>query len=267
MKTRGVNPDLYDTKYYLHECSIGHLKKVKSLVSIKPGDKVLDIGCGRGEFAIWAAGQGCEVVGIDYSSAAIKIANKALSNQSDAIQKKVKFKKMNLNNLEFKNSSFDLVICTEVLEHIYPEEQERLLKQIKSILNPDGYLFVHTSPSKWFMDFTYRFWCYPIGSLITGFWNKLFDKQYGNLARPSQLRNEYHRSMHVNEPDYFSLQKLFTKTGFSGQILSTNISINKPIISWKDTLFNFLVYLTPLSNYPPLNILWGNDYYSILALK
>ncbi|TSC84062.1 MAG: methyltransferase, cyclopropane fatty acid synthase [Microgenomates group bacterium Gr01-1014_16] len=264
MKTHGVDPRLYDTKYYLQECSTCHLKKVTSLIPIKSDYKVLDIGCGRGELATWAASKGCSVIGIDYSSAAIKIANKVLLRQPTLIRQRVKFKSMNLNNLEFTRETFDVVTCVEVLEHIYPDEQEQLLKQIKVILKPGGYLFIHTAPSKWFLDITYRFWCYPIGCSATNIWNFVFNKNYGNLVQWSKLRNNYHKTMHVNEPDYFSLKKLFSKYGFSGQILSTNVTVNKPIVSWKDALFNFLVYLSPLSNHPPLCVFWGNDYYAIL---
>jgi len=75
--------------------------------------------------------------------------------------------------------------------------------------------------------------------------------------------------MHVNEPDYFSLCRLFQKTGFRGSIYSTNITVSKPLISWKDRLYNMLVYLNPLSYYFPFNIIWGmiimpylkNDYF------
>lgn len=275
--TKRVGSRVYNMAYYLHECDGSDLfnathgnvlderrKKIISLIHVNPNEKVLDIGCGRGEVAIWLAKQGCQVVGIDYSASAIKLANKALLLQPKAIQQKIKFQRMNLNNLVFSNTKFDVVICTEVLEHIYPDEQDQLLKQIKVILKPEGFLFIHTSPSKWFFDFTYRYWCYPIGNLITNLWNFVFNKHYGNLVHWSKLRNEYHKIMHVNEPDYFSLMKLFFRNNYYGIIYSSNVTVKKPILSWKDTLFNFMVYLSPLSNFPPLNILWGNDYYAIL---
>ena len=41
---------------------------------IKPGSKVLDIGCGGGELSAWLAEQGHTVLGVDYSQAAIEKA-------------------------------------------------------------------------------------------------------------------------------------------------------------------------------------------------
>ena len=278
---RRVNPKHYSEEYYLTDAS-GYdefkiswgkileprLSRIAKEIPSVYGRKVLDIGCGRGELAFWSARNGAkEVVGIDYSRNAIKLANEAKKHYSRAVQKKVTFKIGDAKNLRFKNNGFEVVILTEVLEHLYPEEQLIVFQQIRRILTDGGFVFIHAAPSKWFNDFTYRFWCYPLSTINVGVNNLMTNGDYGNLDKPLKIRTRYHKIMHVNEPNYFSLKRIFKESGFEGKIRSTNITINKPEITWKDKLFNFLVFLYPLSKNVPFNILWGNDYFAVLRKK
>ena len=275
---RRVDPKLYTKKYYLTDCS-GYKefnkswgKKleprieriVKEIPNIKDM-KILDIGCGRGEMVFWAAEKGAKnVVGIDYSSDAIDLSNLSKKHYSTDIQKKVNFKKMDANKLGFPDKSFDGIFMIEVMEHLYPEEQERVLKEINRVLKDDGFVLIHTAPNKWFNDFTYRFWCYPVSTLLVKIYYIFTRHSYKNIFNPKNLRKRIDLLLHVNEPDYFSLKYLYLRNGFVGSILSTNITVKKNSVTWKDDLFNFLVYLYPLSRYLPCNILWGNDFFSIL---
>jgi 2-polyprenyl-3-methyl-5-hydroxy-6-metoxy-1,4-benzoquinol methylase len=276
-----VDPKHYTRHYYLSDASgfeeyirsFGkelepRLSRIIQNIPLKKGMRVLDIGCGRGELVYWVAKNGAEkVIGIDYSTNAIYLSNKAKQKWPKYIQKKVSFKVKDAKEMKFDNNSFDLVIMTEVLEHLYPKEQISILKKIHKMLKVNGLLFVHTAPSKYFNNYTYRYWCYPISSVLVAFNNLFTKKKYPNAIKPHKIRTYSHRIMHVNEPGYFSLRKLYSVTGFRGKILSTNATISKPIISWKDRVYNCLVYLSPLSNYPPVNFLWGNDFYSILRKR
>lgn len=98
--------------------------------------KVLDVGCGVGSLSLYLAAQGADVTGIDVSKRAIRIATQAAQHN-------------NFKNLQFKHQqlkdvtgTFDLIICTEVIEHI-PNDSE-FAKQLYSKLKPDGYLFLTT---------------------------------------------------------------------------------------------------------------------------
>lgn len=278
--TRRVNPKEYTREYYLTSCagyegfkkSAGkilepHFKKIVTEIPIRKGMRVLDIGCGRGELTFWAARKRAKVVGIDYSGNAIQLALETLEKQSKKVKDNVTFKVMDAKRLKFPKESFDAVFLVEVLEHLYPEEQDKVFKEILRVLKNDGFVFVHTAPSRWFNDYTYRFWCYPVSTLIVSAWNFFTNKKYPNLAPREKLRPKYHKIMHVNEPTYFSLKKLFKKHNLYGAIRSTNVTVLKPKISWKDKLFNTLVYLYPLSKFPPFNIFWGNDFYAVLRTK
>ncbi len=278
---RRVDPKVYDKQYYLSDCS-GYkefkkswgkildprLKRIVQEIPPVRGLKVLDIGCGRGELVFWAARQGAkEVIGIDYSKSAIKLAKKAKSYYSKKIQERIKFKVMDAKNLDFHKNSIDAVFLVEVLEHLYLEEQKIVFSEIRNVLKKKGFVIVHTAPSRLFNDFTYRIWCYPLSKLLVGISNLLTGGNYPNITKPSEIRTESHKVMHVGELTYFSLRKLIKIGGFKGKIKSTNITVKKPELSWKDKLFNFLVYLYPLSNFPPFNILWGNDFLAILRRR
>jgi len=277
---RRVKPSLYTREYYLTDCT-GHeefkktwgrkleprLKRIVREIPIRRNMKILDIGCGRGELVFWAARKGAEVVGIDYSQEAIKLAQEAKEKRSQEDRKKISFLLVDAKDLKFPDKSFDAVFLVEVFEHLYPEEQEKVFKEVLRVLKKEGFVFVHTAPARWFNDYTYRFYCYPVSTLIVSLWNKLKGRNYGNLQPWKELRIPSHKIMHINEPNYFSLKKLFNKHGFLGKIRSTNITVLKPELSWKDKLFNSLVYLYPLGNYFPFNIFWGNDFLSVLKRK
>ncbi len=277
---RRVSPSVYTKKYYLTDCtgyqefhkSYGKELEVrfKELIKhfkIKPGQKVLDVGCGRGEMIFYAAKHGAEGVGVDYSKDSIGLAKLAQKKQSKLVQSKTKFLYMDAKKLKFKDNSFDLIIMTDVVEHLYPEELELAFKEIKRVLKPKGKLIIHTAPNKLFNDFFYRFYSYPVGSLITKFWNTINSSKYPNIASPSQIRTDSHLIMHINESTYFSLSSLFKKFKFEGSLESSNVTVRKPIFSSKDTIFNFLVFLDPISRKFPFNILCGSDFVSILVNK
>ena len=276
-----VDPSVYTKDYYLKDCSgFDEFKNswgknleprleeiIKAIPSVKNA-KVLDIGCGRGEMIFWAILSGAKkACGIDYSKDAIKLAKSALARQEKEIQRKSSFRLMDAKNLKYKDKSFDAVFMIEVLEHLYEYEQIQVFNEVNRVLKPDGFLFIHTAPSRWFNDYTYKYWCYPLSTVFVKLNNIITGNNYSNLKKPSKIRTQSHLTMHVAEPSFFQIQKLIDKTGFEGSIKSTNVTVNKPEISWKDQLFNFLIYLYPLSKHFPFNILWGNDYYAVLRKK
>jgi ubiquinone/menaquinone biosynthesis C-methylase UbiE len=275
-----VDPRVYTKKYYLTDCtgykeykrSFGELLEVRfeellPFLKFSIHDTVLDVGCGRGELVYFSAKEGAEAYGIDYSKHAIALANNLKGKKEKNVQKRMNFKVMDAKNLEFPDSFFSAIIMTDVMEHLYPEELEEVLKELKRVLKKNGKIIIHTAPNKFFNGIGYKYYSYPVSSLGIFIWNKLLQKKYPNISHPNSLRTDSHAIMHINEPTYFSLKKLFLKTGFKDKTLSSNVTAIKPILSFKDTLYNLFVFFHPLSKYFPLNIIFGSDFVSVLTKK
>lgn len=87
---------------------------IKELLTEKKDQLILDVGCGNGWLSNALIGEGFNVYGIDASVSGIEIANK--SNPGRFFIHDV-----NQDELptELHNISFDVIISTEVIEHLY----------------------------------------------------------------------------------------------------------------------------------------------------
>ena len=94
---------------------------------IKPlkANSILDVGCGEG-FTLKKLEEkklGKKNVGIDYSDDAIKIGKK--------IYPELALHKGDVYDIQYKDNSFDLSLCTEVLEHL--EDPVKAVMEIKRV--------------------------------------------------------------------------------------------------------------------------------------
>jgi len=106
--------------------------------------RILEVGCGRGEFAIFLRRQfpDADIAGIDFSEAAIQIA----AERSEKGEANVNFIRADAENLPFDDETYDLVISCECMEHVHdPEKMARELSRIarlgaKICLTTENYL-------------------------------------------------------------------------------------------------------------------------------
>ncbi len=96
--------------------------------------KILDLGCGTGEFLNNYHELGSSCIGVDIVKN-FKILNK----------KKFKLSKSNFQNFLKKNKNkYDVIFIFEFLEHLTPIEREKLFKYLPKILNLNGLIFLST---------------------------------------------------------------------------------------------------------------------------
>lgn len=107
------------------------VKSVLKFLKPKKEDIILDAGCGEGKTALKVAKKCKKVYGID-------IAKNAFTQSKSKAPKNVVFKKMNLENLKFKNNTFDKIFCIETLEHVL--HPKKAIKEMKRVLKKQGIL-------------------------------------------------------------------------------------------------------------------------------
>jgi ubiquinone/menaquinone biosynthesis C-methylase UbiE len=96
--------------------------------------EVLEVGCGRGEFAHWLArtAPNVRVTGIDFSATAIEIANRRTSATPASVQ----FLVGDAQSLKFPDNSFDCVVSCECMEHV--PRPRAMAAEIFRVLKPGG---------------------------------------------------------------------------------------------------------------------------------
>ncbi len=102
----------------------------------RPGDEVLDAGCGYCLHAARLARRGLRVTGVDFSASALEQARRQLESQG--LADRVTLRQGDLLALPFDDASFDHATCWGVLMHV--PEVERALAELVRVLRPGGRL-------------------------------------------------------------------------------------------------------------------------------
>jgi SAM-dependent methyltransferase len=95
--------------------------------------RTVDLGCGAGNYAIYLAGMGFDVIGIDNSPTAIRFAREKAVRLGVTCSFVVADLLGDLHEVQGK---FDFGYDWELLHHIMPEDRETYVKNVASILNP-----------------------------------------------------------------------------------------------------------------------------------
>ena len=112
-------------------------EKLAKHYNLKSGQKVLDIGCGKG-FLLYDLREivpGIEIYGIDISKYAIENSKEEIKNN---------LKVANANNLPFEDSTFDLVISITTLHNLHCFNLEKALKEVMRVGKDKQYIVVES---------------------------------------------------------------------------------------------------------------------------
>lgn len=117
---------------------------------IKPGQRILEIGCGEAGVLLAFLERGCTGVGVELDSPRLVHAAEWTKNYVDA--GKVHYIDKDIYKVEVEKElggKFDIIILKDVIEHIH--NQDKLIAEMKRLLSPGGCIFFGFPP--WQMPF------------------------------------------------------------------------------------------------------------------
>jgi ubiquinone/menaquinone biosynthesis C-methylase UbiE len=128
---------LYDPLHRL----LGMAKVHRPLVvqaGIRPGHRVLEIGCGTGNLALFAKRlhPDAEVVGLDPDPKALARARRKAGRKALPVRLDLGF----AQELPYPDASFDRVLSAFMFHHLGPDEKEKALREVRRVLKPGGSL-------------------------------------------------------------------------------------------------------------------------------
>ena len=161
----------------LHQINPLRLQWIDSLCQVK-GVQALDVGCGGGILADSMARKGAQVLGIDLSTKALRVAQ---LHAMEAQTHNVHYREISAEALATESpASFDLVTCMEMLEHV--PDPASVVRACARMVKPGGWVFFSTlnrSPKSFLFAIVGAE--YILNLLPRG------THEYAKLIRPSEL--------------------------------------------------------------------------------
>lgn len=111
----------------------------------EPGMRVLDAGCGTGNYSIKLSKMDCKVTGIDLSSAMLEVARQKTAQ----LKLDIDFYEMDMTKLGLADNSFDAVFSMTAWEFIADSQQG--FNELMRVVRPGGQLLIGliNSDSSW----------------------------------------------------------------------------------------------------------------------
>lgn len=133
---------------------IWHLNKLKNVLELMPNisksANILDVGCASGWFLSQIKNKHPEAkcTGVDAYDKAISYGKKLYPD--------LNLVHIDAHKLPFADHSFDIVICTEVLEHVVSPDQ--VIQEIKRVLKKDGTAIIEMDTGNFLFQIVWYLW-------------------------------------------------------------------------------------------------------------
>lgn len=177
---------------------------------LRPGQRVLDLGCGEGRHAVALhLDEGADVLGIDLCLADLLTARgKHEEFRHDRDEALFALSNASALALPLADQSLDAVICSEVLEHI--DDYRAVLGEILRVLRPGGLLCISV-PRAWPERICW--WLRPAYHQVPGGHLRIFSRRRLQAEVTGLGFACYHRhGAHALHAPYWWLQCLFWRT-------------------------------------------------------
>jgi cyclopropane-fatty-acyl-phospholipid synthase len=124
----------------LEEAQEAKLELICTKLALKPGQRVLDVGCGWGSFAIHAATHhGVDVVGITLSASQAQLARRRVQEAGVADHVEIRF----ADYRELRDGPFDAITSIGMVEHVGDTQIDEYASILAGLLVPGGRLLNH----------------------------------------------------------------------------------------------------------------------------
>ena len=137
----------------LEEAQCAKKAHIAAKLLLRPGQTVLDIGCGWGGMALYLNRiAGVDVLGITLSKQQIEVARRRAAEEG--VSDRVRFEMMDYRDVE---GPFDRIVSIGMFEHVGRAHYRPFFEKCRSILASDGVMLLHTigrmgapaGPNKW----------------------------------------------------------------------------------------------------------------------
>ncbi|HEV8614949.1 MAG TPA: class I SAM-dependent methyltransferase [Methylomirabilota bacterium] len=122
----------------------GRVRRLRLLLAAldpRPGERILDVGCGVGPTAYWAARAGARVVGVDFSHVSLDAGTRVARARGDA---RIAFVRADGTQLPVAAARFDKVMCVDVMDMLPPAAHKALFAELLWAVRPGGTVLLYT---------------------------------------------------------------------------------------------------------------------------
>jgi cyclopropane-fatty-acyl-phospholipid synthase len=124
----------------LEAAQINKCRLLAAKLSLKPGQKVLDIGCGWGGLAIYLAQVAdVEVLGVTLSKEQHALANARV--KAAGLEKRVRIEMQDYRTIP---ETFDRIVSVGMFEHVGVGHYNEFFAKVNELLKPDGVMMLHS---------------------------------------------------------------------------------------------------------------------------